>query len=368
MTKPLASGRLFGPGLPGAGAVVSAHWRGHSLVVMAGEVEHGQVAASALSTVAAGFNSSQRQLTWQSPEGSFALHLDPGAAQILAAQGPPSWGQGLHLADARMRRVERHFRGAWAVLALLFALPVLLLAALVYKADGVADWVVDKVPVSHEAKLGDLVLVQTRLRHRLEGQGPAAEAVREIGQRLVQGSALSYRWYVSDDPTVNAFAAPGGVVVVNRGLIRAADSAEELAGVLAHEVAHAELRHGTKAMVKGLGLQALGALVLGDWAGSLAGEAATQLVNMKFSREAEREADAEGLKRLVHAGISPQGMLRFFGKLGKEQAALPAVLSTHPLPEDRLAALRDQVAGMNTGHFKPLPLDWAKLRGSLGAP
>jgi predicted Zn-dependent protease len=200
---------------------------------------------------------------------------------------------------------------------------------------------------------------------KLDDRGPAVDAVRLIGERLTPGTRLRYRWFVADRPEVNAFAAPGGVVVVFRGLVQAAETPEEVAGVLAHEVAHAELRHGLRATVKGMGFRALLALALGDLSGTALEAMVADLTELRFSRDAEREADAEGLRRLAAARIDPRGMVRFFERVRDEAgAAVPALLSTHPAPAERLEALRRETAALRID-ATPLPLDWAAVkRGS----
>jgi predicted Zn-dependent protease len=131
---------------------------------------------------------------------------------------------------------------------------------------------------------------------------------------------------------------------------------------MAHEVAHAELRHGLRAMVKGLGLRALLSVALGDLAGSGLEHAVADLTELEFSREAEREADAHGLKRMLAARIDPQGMVRFFERLAKEdERGLPAFLSTHPATGERLEFLRREVSAAKAD-ATPLGLDWAAVK------
>jgi len=357
-------GRLFGPGLPGAGSDALLSWRGEYLAVTTAATQR-EVAASELRVDASGFNAAQTRLAWTSAEGEFVLFLDTPAREALAASAPAGLAAGLLGAARAQRQVERRFRLGWSVLGLILLLPLLALVLFVLNADSIAGSVAERIPPEHEAKLGELTLAQVRAGLKLHEDGPALRAVRDIGQRLSEGSRYRYRFFVADSPEVNAFAAPGGVVVVYTGLIRAADSAEELAGVLAHEVAHVELRHSLKAAVKGLGLRALAALALGDLSGGVAGDVAARLTDLKFSRDAETEADREGLRRLLAAGISPHGMPRFFETLaageGNTAVAL-AVLSSHPPSRERMARLRDEIGKLPPAQFTPLPIDWREVR------
>jgi Zn-dependent protease with chaperone function len=358
-------GRLFGPDLAGTGVVATGGWRGKQLLVAAG----GREFASATPAVAAGgFNAARVRLSWTTAAGDYVFMPDSARdAAALADTAPPMLKASFAAVAGRRQRVERNFRRGIVAVAFVLLLPFAGLGLFLFKAEAVAGWVVAQIPHASEASLGDLVLAQTRVQMKLMKSGPAVEALRNIGERLTPGSAHRYRWYIAERGEINAFAAPGGVVVVFAGLIRAAETPEELAGVIAHEVAHAELRHGLQGMVKSLGLRALLAIVTGDVSGGALANAASGLADMRFSRDAEREADAEGLKRLRAAQIDPQGMLAFFARQAKlENASPPAILSTHPATDERMANLRRGIEA-NGGTAKPLPIDWPAVVASLGA-
>ena len=359
------AGRLFGPGLPGVGAEASGRWQDGQLHLSAAGREW---QAGPLAIDASGFNASQLRLAWAGDDGDYAFCIDQDAARAaFATDAPTEVAAQLDRAVRAQRELERRFRFGWFGLAVFLAMPFIALAIFFVRADTVAGWFVDLVPIEHEQQLGDLVLAQTRAQMRLLEAGPAVDAVRVIGERLVPGSRLRYRWFVAERPEVNAFAAPGGVIVVFSGLIEAAATPEEVAGVLAHEVAHAELRHSLRAMVKNLGWRALLSFALGDYSGGVVGDAVAGLTELKFSRDAEREADADGLKRLVAAGIDPNGMLTFFAKLATTDGkAPPALLSTHPASAERLAELRAAVTALGTVRSQALAIDWVAARTSLG--
>jgi predicted Zn-dependent protease len=190
---------------------------------------------------------------------------------------------------------------------------------------------------------------------KLVDTGDAHEAVVDIGRQLTAGSRYTYEFHVVGDATLNAFALPGGIVVVHTGLIAATRRPEELAGVLAHEVQHVELRHGTSAIVKDLGWRVLWTWFTGDWGGTLAGQAAAQLGSLKFSRDAESAADQAGFDTLVRAGIDPSGMPDFFAIMAKQAGDAPAAfLSTHPLSTAREQALRQRLTELPAKPFTPL--------------
>ena len=178
---------------------------------------------------------------------------------------------------------------------------------------------------------------------------------------------------VSDEPIVNAFALPGGNIVVFRGLLEETARPEELAGVLAHEMQHVLKRHTTHRLIQESSTGLLISALSGDFTGSMAFgvKSAGTLALMQYDREEEAEADREGMKMILAAGIDPQGMIDFFVKL-KDKGKMPRFLkyvSNHPATEDRIAKLREMVAA------QPLPktekllpeTDWPQLVKGLGS-
>nr|WP_315489982.1 M48 family metallopeptidase [uncultured Rhodoferax sp.] len=362
-------GRLYAPGLDGVGVPATGQWRKGRLVVWVpdGGADHAWQSPEHPTLSAGGFNGAQLSVAWPADGGQVQFFVDTGSAHTVFAQGlPASLSQPHGAAQRSARGVERRFKLWWAALATVALLPVLALTLLVLRGGDVVDWAVQQIPHAQEAKLGDLVLAQTRAQMRVIDSGPAVDAVKHIGERLTPGTLHRYRWLVVDKNEMNAFAAPGGVVVVYSGLLKGTDSPEQAAGVIAHEVAHAELRHGLQGMVKSLGLQAAAAVLLGDWSGALLSEITTSLLEMKFSREAETQADAEGLRRLVAAKINPEGMARFMHKLATQSqgGTPPALLSTHPASQDRADQLR-ALAAQHRGPWEPLALDWGMVKASL---
>lgn len=168
--------------------------------------------------------------------------------------------------------------------------------------------------------------------------------------RLTSRGDLDWHFFIVDAQEVNAFAVPGGYVYVNRGLIQRADQMDEIAGVLGHEIGHVVRRHTVKQMEKaqGANIGVTLACVLTSICNSQAAGAAINIaggaVFARFSRQDEAEADAEGVKNVVRAGISPAGMVTMFRKLLDERKARPGAVEswflTHPLEEDRINAVQ----------------------------
>ncbi|MFN7937620.1 MAG: M48 family metallopeptidase [Bryobacteraceae bacterium] len=181
--------------------------------------------------------------------------------------------------------------------------------------------------------------------------------VNRIGKKLVaqpEAGQYPYTFKVVYDKSINAFALPGGPSYVHTGLIQAADNEAQIAGVLAHEVSHVALRHGTSQVTKAQAIQLLaglgGAMAGGGLLGQLAqvgaGLGANSLL-LKFSRSAESDADLLGARMMAKAGYDPVEMARFFEKLeAQEQSSgrsIPQFLSDHPNPGNRVKAVQAEV-------------------------
>ena len=183
------------------------------------------------------------------------------------------------------------------------------------------------------------------------------EYVNRVGQNLVRNSdaRVPFTIKVIDSDVVNAFALPGGFFYVNSGLILHADEESELAGVMAHEIAHVCARHGTKQATKGeiINLASIPAMIFipYTWAGYAIYQGmnfAIPLTFLKFSRDEEREADYLGIQYMYKAGYDPNSLVSFFEKVEtdekKEPGTIPKVFSTHPPTPDRIEAIQKEIA------------------------
>lgn len=357
--------RVFGPALPAGGCALPLRLGGGRLTLSLSDGRRHDVALSQLALRRGGYDDRTWYLEWQDPAGPWSVAIDERSVQRQLQAQPPA---GLEPALAALRtsgRRGRVRRGlGWTAIAGWGLAPLLVIALLVWKADAVGGWAAERVPVEREQQLGALIFAQQKLQSVFVDGTAANRAVETIGERLTAGSRYRYRWFVARDPSLNAYAIPGGIVVVHSGLIAAADSADELAGVLAHEVQHVELRHSLQAMAQQLGITAAVSLALGDF-GSAA-TLASKLSQLKFSRDQERAADREGLRALVRAGIDPHGMARIFGKLERQVGpAPPPFLSTHPDTAERIAAIESTLGSTPAPAPAPLPIDWTAVRGSL---
>jgi hypothetical protein len=211
--------------------------------------------------------------------------------------------------------------------------------------------------IEHEIALGKGLAQEVERSSKLIDDPVVTEYVNRVGQNLVRNSdaRVPFTIKVIDSDEVNAFALPGGFFYVNSGLILRAQEESELAGVMAHEISHVVARHGTKQATKGEMMQlATIPLILlgpGGWAGYGIYEAlnlAIPLSYLKFSRDAEREADFLGIQYMYKAGYDPNSYVTFFERIQADEkrrpGTIPRFFSTHPPTPDRIADAQKEIA------------------------
>jgi beta-barrel assembly-enhancing protease len=198
-----------------------------------------------------------------------------------------------------------------------------------------------------ELALGRQMAAKMDRRSRLVADPILLEFVNRITQNIVINSDVKVPVTVRviDSPDINAFTLPGGFLYINRGLIEAAEDEAELAGVIAHEVAHIAARHGVEQATKGVLINwaAIPLIFFGRWGGFLVNQTAGLMIPLsylKFSRGAEKEADRLAAQYLWKTGWDPQGLITFFEKLRaaekKDPGTLKKVYRTHPMSKDRI--------------------------------
>src|SRR6266581_4861548 len=211
--------------------------------------------------------------------------------------------------------------------------------------------------LEREIALGKQLAQEVERSSKLIDDPVVTEYVNRVGQNLVRNSdaRVPFTIKVIDSDEVNAFALPGGFFYVNSGLILRANEESELAGVMAHEIAHVTLRHGTKNATKGQIMQlATIPLILlgpGGWAGYgiyQAANLAIPLTYLKFSRDDERQADFFGLEYMYKAGYDPNSYVTFFERVQADErrrpGTIPKVFSTHPPTPERIQNTQKEIA------------------------
>ncbi len=222
------------------------------------------------------------------------------------------------------------------------------------------DAVINK---DQEVRLGRSVVAQLRSAGAILEDPQLKEFIQNLGSQLVghaSDGTQSFEFFVVDDSAINAFAVPGGFIGINTGLILASENESELAGVLAHEVAHVTQRHTARSIYDSQRTSMLSmatmiaAVLLGAATDSsdavqgaiMAGQAGAMQRQINFTRANEREADRIGIETLASAGFDPSAMATFFEKLGRRygmaREQIPAILQTHPVSIDRIAEARER--------------------------
>jgi predicted Zn-dependent protease len=211
--------------------------------------------------------------------------------------------------------------------------------------------------LEREISLGKALAQEVEHSSKLIDDPVVTEYVNRLGQNLVRNSdaRVPFTIKVIDSDEINAFALPGGFFYVNSGLILHAQEESELAGVMAHEIAHVAARHGTKNATKGEMTQI--AAMVGSifipytWAGYAMYQGlnfAIPLTFLKFSRDAEREADFLGLQYMYKAGYDPNSYVTFFERIQADEkrrpGTIPKVFSTHPPTPDRIENTQKEIA------------------------
>jgi beta-barrel assembly-enhancing protease len=215
----------------------------------------------------------------------------------------------------------------------------------------------DFYSMEHEIAIGKQLSQEVEKSAKFIDDPVVTEYVNRVGQNLVRNSdaRVPFTIKVIDSDQVNAFALPGGFFYVNSGLILHADEESELAGVMAHEIAHVCARHGTKQQTKGdiVQLASIPAMIFipYSWAGYALYEGinlAIPMTFLKFSRDDEKEADYLGLQYMYKAGYDPNSFVSFFEKVEalekKQPGTIPKYFATHPPTPDRIEAAQKEIA------------------------
>jgi Zn-dependent protease with chaperone function len=223
-------------------------------------------------------------------------------------------------------------------------------------------WVVNRLvalmPVALERKIGEASLAALAPAGK-RCVDPSLQRIVRTLEKAAPENPYQFQVYVVDDPMVNAFAAPGGFIVMYRGLLDKTRRPEEAAAVLAHEMQHVLQRHSVRGLMRGVSIWA-GLIMLTGGSPDGIFDLAGKLGSLHYQRGDESEADVEGLNLLVDAGVDPQAMVSMLELLDKAAGDLPAMakyVSSHPLNKDRIERIRTMAHG-RTGR-RPLDVSSA---------
>lgn len=243
------------------------------------------------------------------------------------------------------------------------------------------------VSTQQEVEMGTQYAAQINAQLPIVQDAEVNRYVNVLGDsiaKLADSRGIQYHFFVVNAPEINAFAVPGGFVYVNRGLVERTQNLSQLAGVLGHEIGHVVRRHSVKQMEKAQGANVgvvLGCTLL-NICGSQAAQAAIQIggsaLFAKFSRNDEAEADAEAVKNVVRAGISPRGIPDMFRILLAERQRNPSAVegwfATHPGEADRIKHTEALIAQYDPAILRTLTVNTSNFNAfkarvhSLPAP
>lgn len=302
--------------------------------------------------------------------GEFAevlLVADPAFLTALHQMAPKGTTH-LHDPARRATRVRLTFLAGLAVIGFLAV-------QYLWGIPGLAGLVAPLVPVSWEERLGREVVTSLAPEQQRCRDAALARIVNDITTTLtasLPSNPYTFQVIVTNTPIVNAFAAPGGYIVVFRGLLERTDTPEQLAGVLAHEAQHILQRHATRTILEHASTGLLLAAMTGDLTGAMTYglQGARTLGVLQYSRSHEEQADVEGMNMVMAAGIDPAEMIAFYEVLmGKERGPSGPwdYLSTHPRNEERIQKLNSLAKASSAPPAgKPVKLlphmDWHSVR------
>jgi predicted Zn-dependent protease len=246
------------------------------------------------------------------------------------------------------------------------------------------------ISLADERRLGESIMLEIRRDPSYLDDAEVADYVNSLGSRLTARSDAvrqEFEFFVINDQQINAFALPGGFIGINSGLLLAAQSESEVAGVVGHEVAHVTQRHiarmiGQQSQSQLMSLAAIAVAILAARSNSqiseaamVFGQAGVMQSQLNFTRDNEREADRVGLQMLDAAGFDVRGMENFFERLQRAtriyEGGAPSYLRTHPLTFERIADIQNRVVNLP---YRQVPdslefqLIRAKLRAEIGTP
>jgi predicted Zn-dependent protease len=226
-----------------------------------------------------------------------------------------------------------------------------------------------QVSIEQEEELGDMLKDVMASDYKVVENNLADSAIQVITNRLlaaIDSTPYRYEIKVIQNDNINAFTIPGGNIYVLSGLIKAAESPEEVAAVLAHEIGHAEKRHVVTKLIKEMSMTVIVSILSGGDP-SLITEVLQSMVGNKFNREQETEADKFALQLMEDAHIPPKALARFFERLNDKDLDYNEnleILMTHPHNNRRIEQAR-KYKTRNNFKAEDFKFDWAKVQRSL---
>ncbi|MER2996928.1 M48 family metallopeptidase [Pontibacter populi] len=244
------------------------------------------------------------------------------------------------------------------------SLLALAIVLFVWGVPALAEKAAAHFPEEYERALGEQLHAQMMLDQTIDSA--KTEAIQDYLAALEVKSDFPITVTVVKNDMVNAFAVPGGFIVVHDGILDEMERHEELAGLLGHEIGHVQMRHSTKAITRSLSYYMLLSILFGDVSGIAAVivDNASTLHSLEYSRTAESDSDKAGLELLVQNKLNPKGMVWLMERLNSDEPEFLKFISTHPNTSDRIKNIESHIRKTN---YKPEPnpeleAAWAKLK------
>lgn len=312
-----------------------------------------------------GGGTSSRQIFISSPEVDFRFSTaELGILKEPAFQNSTIQKQALNITRQR----------AWVKISLGIAglLFIGFIALLFYFKSNIVSGIASTIPFSIEEQIGSSYMSQLSLTQDLDSTSEAVLVLKDQLGPLLALETIPYKIFIAEDESINAFAVPGGYLVFNKGLLKAASNWEEVLGVAGHEMAHVSQKHFARGIISSYGWTTLFSFLLGD-GGALTDilfSTTARLESLTYSRNFENEADEVGVYYLDKAGINPGGMIDFFKILEKENGpnnSIPQLLSTHPVTENRIKNIEILIEDLNSKKYLPQP-DYLSFKSLISHP
>ncbi len=254
-------------------------------------------------------------------------------------------------------------KGALIVIAIFSAVALLIYFVLL---PSIASYIAGKIPVSTEIALGNKFYESFIGDSEIDAK--KTKLLNDFAQRIDFETKYPLKFTVVKDNQVNAFALPGGNIVVFSGILEKIKSSEELAALLSHEVTHVKERHSLKGLARSLAGSLLISVVFGDTGalGNVLANQADNIYQLGFSRGMEKEADLKGLQIMYHNHLNPRGMLHLMERLQEEEqkqgSKMLTYLNTHPMTEERITYIKINSKGEKGSHNEKLDIIWKQMQ------
>lgn len=322
-------------------------------------------------------SSDLKTLRWLPGDLSAARRLPDGSVilqngDLYLEVTDPGFAEALERGFGNKRLFRQTFFdriGVAGCLLFVFLVIIPLVAVYIWVVPSVADAAAKKVSPETEQQIGEAWFSSLTASYKVDTA--KTRLVQQFYDSLGFGGEYRMKITVVKEPVVNAFAVPGGNIVVFDSIIGLMDAPEQLAGLLAHEASHIQLKHSVRAIYRELANSLFFTLVLGgqgDLTGMVA-EHGSQLAGLSYSRRLELEADENGLKLMEKSGIPLRGIPDLFEKMNASahgESSVPTFLSTHPALEERVRLARERIAKIAApGDSVPASLQriWDEIEG-----